>query len=100
MKFKFDEKSKEKFFKLFDKFKKAFKENEYVLTLLGKIPNTHFIFLQRLFFIKNVKELSNDRILMLLGAFDFVFTAGDYGYTREQNLAINDMNDFIFDLKH
>lgn len=81
----------------FEQIKNVFNEEE-LIEKIGKIPINHYLVLHRIFRTK-FDKLSDARLIMLSGIFDFTFSAGDYGYTQEQNIAINTLNDTICELK-
>lgn len=64
-----------------------------------KVPITHFLAIER---IKAQYDpvISDLKLAMLCGTCDFVFSAGDFGYTPDQNRALNALGDAIFDLKN
>jgi len=81
----------------FKQLKDIFNE-EKLIEKIGRIPVKHYLLLHKIF-RTNFDKISDTKLIMLCGIFDFVFCAGDYGYTSEQNIAINSINDKICELK-
>lgn len=44
--------------------------------------------------------ISDIQLIMLCGVQDHVFTPGIYGYTAEQNMALNDLEDSLCELRN
>ena len=66
---------------------------------VGKMPLAHYLFLRRMYDL-DIDKMNDCQLAMVCGMFDITFSAGDYGYSKDQNLAINNLGDLIFDLSH
>lgn len=47
----------------------------------------------------DLESLSDVNLVLMCGMFEFAFPSGDYGYTKEQNKAIESLGDAIAELK-
>jgi hypothetical protein len=59
----------------------------------------HFLAIDRLRHT-DFDKITDVRLIMLCGAHDCAFSAGCYGYTAEQNMALNDLEDSLCDLRN
>lgn len=92
---------KKKLIESLEQAKDVFDESENLSNLMsGKIKNRHFLALKMLIEVEDFNKLTDIELTMLCGVIDFAFPAGDYGFSQGQNLAMNDLLDAIFDLKH
>lgn len=61
------------------------------------MPPDHYAFVKSLIGV-NIGKLKSARLRELCRQFDIAFVAGDYGYTAEQNSAVNELADIVYDV--
>ena len=59
----------------------------------------HFLAIYRLKHT-DLDTISDIRLIMLCGAQDHAFMPGSYGYTADQNMALNDLEDSLCELRN
>ena len=84
----------------FARVRDAFSGNDTdMLVWNRKMPFDNFIAIRRIVDFLSEGNPPDVRLLMLCGACDFAFTAGNFGYTVDQNLALNSLDDAICEMK-
>ena len=77
----------------------AFDRDMADINMISRIPISHRILLTKMYGL-DLDGLNDIQLAMLCGMIEMTFVAGDYGYSKEKNLAINNLGDLIFDLSH
>ena len=91
----------QKFKKLLDKFP----EYEVTRLMIDGVENRRVSFTNAVFFIHilhqyNFDDIKDIDLIILCGKFDYVTPCGMSEFNPEQTLAINELNDAIFQMKH
>lgn len=88
--------------RIIEKFKRIqdiFDNNTITDRLYHGLPTSQYIILHRIIETK-LHKCSDMKLIWLAAQSDFCFTAGDHGYTQEENIAINELNDLFCELRN
>lgn len=93
--------TKEEILKVFDRVKKAFPDEEKTNTIFfnEKLNQEQLRAISKILYVNNEKVPYN-HLIMLLGGINVCFPAGNYGFNKEQNIAINDLLDLAYTIDH
>lgn len=102
---KLKKKVRENVIQKFKNLLKKFPEPEVTRLMIDGIENRRVSFSNTVFFIHllhqynfyNIKDID---LIILCGKFDYVTPCGMSEFSPEQTLAINELNDAIFEMKH